>query len=60
MSWQQLADIYREATDPHRQDRTAPLTACPRCGEPLNTGPTGDLHCPFDGWLSSRNSRLIT
>jgi uncharacterized Zn finger protein (UPF0148 family) len=29
--------------------RLAPLVACPNDGEPLRTGPDGQLYCPFDG-----------
>jgi hypothetical protein len=32
------------------EQRTAPPTACPRCGEPLLTGTDGVLGCRFDGW----------
>lgn len=38
----------------HRQRTAAavlePIRACPRDGEPLDTGPDGALFCPWDGW----------
>lgn len=32
-------------------------TACPNDGTPLQTGPNGELHCPFDGWIWDGNPR---
>ena len=45
MSWYQLLAIRDEAQDAVR----LPLVACPNDGEPLRTGPDGQLYCPFDG-----------
>lgn len=45
MSWYQLLAMQAEAADA----RLAPLVACPNDGEPLRTGPDGQLYCPFDG-----------
>lgn len=50
MSWQQLADILAEAAAEQEAERSAPPVACPNDGEPLETGPRGELHCRFDGW----------
>ncbi|PXY27431.1 hypothetical protein [Prauserella muralis] len=50
MSWEQLLDIYTEAADGARAERETPPQACPNDGEPLRTGPDGELYCPFDGW----------
>lgn len=50
MSWQQLAAIAREAADEAAAERARPPVACPNDGEPLQTGPHGELFCPFDGW----------
>lgn len=53
-SWYQLLDIVREARDLARQDRQARPVACPNDGEPLKTGPRGELYCPWDGWREGR------
>lgn len=50
MAWEQLIDIYREAADERRAHLGAPPQACPNDGEPLEQGPSGVLHCRFDGW----------
>jgi len=50
MSWQQLLDIEAEYRDNARAERTQPPVACPLCGEPLRSGPQGQLFCVFDGW----------
>lgn len=51
MAWEQLLDILREAADEQRAEREQPPTACPHDGEPLQQGPRGELHCPFDGYV---------
>ncbi len=49
MSWEQLRAIYR-ADAAERQARAAmPPPSCPNDGTPYQTGPDGDLRCPFDG-----------
>lgn len=48
--WYGLLDIYREAADDARTQRSTPRQACPNDGEPLREGPDGQLYCPFDGW----------
>lgn len=35
--------------DQARDGARIPLTSCPNDGEPLRTGPSGQLYCPFDG-----------
>lgn len=51
MSWEQLQSIIESARrDRELDDATAPV-ACPNDGEPLETGPGGELHCKFDGWI---------
>lgn len=49
-SWYPLLDAVREAVELARAERANPLPACPNDGEPLKTGPDGQLFCPFDGW----------
>jgi len=53
MSWEQLRDILREAADLATEAAASPPVACPHCGEPLETGPNGVLHCKFDGWTNN-------
>ncbi|MFI0236329.1 hypothetical protein [Streptomyces sp. NPDC016845] len=48
-SWYGLLDILQEGAQLYREDRERMPTACEDCGEPLRTGPRGDLYCPFDG-----------
>lgn len=50
MSWEQLLSIGREAADIAREEKARAPQACPNDGEPLTTGPDGQLHCRFDGW----------
>ena len=50
MAWEELISIYREAADEIRAEKTQPPQACPNDGEPLTTGPDGQLFCKFDGW----------
>ena len=50
MSWEQLLDIGTEAAQTAAAERTAPPTACPNDGEPLRSGPNGELFCTFDGY----------
>mgnify|MGYP006158962415 CR=1 FL=1 len=48
-SWYGLLDILREGAQQYREDRTRTPQACEECGEPLRTGPRGELFCLFDG-----------
>jgi hypothetical protein len=50
MSWEQLISIIRESADEAHTDASTPPIACPNDGEPLLTGPDGQLFCRFDGW----------
>ncbi|MFD8075810.1 LamG-like jellyroll fold domain-containing protein [Streptomyces sp. NPDC059718] len=48
-SWYGLLDILREAEQQHREELQRDPVACGDCGEPLRSGPHGELYCPFDG-----------
>lgn len=50
MSWEQLISIIRDSDDEARTDASTPPVACLNDGEPLSTGPRGELFCKFDGW----------
>lgn len=50
MSWQQLLDIAREASEELRAEQARSPVACPNDGQPLTTGPDGHLFCTYDGW----------
>jgi hypothetical protein len=50
MSWEQLISIGHEAAEEAAAEQARPPIACPNDGEPLKTGPEGQLFCPFDGW----------
>lgn len=50
MSWEQLLAITQERDALYREERARPPIACPNDGEPLISGPQGQLRCPFDGW----------
>lgn len=50
MSWDSLLSIVREARQVAAEEAARRPVACPRDGEPLRTGPHGELYCPFDGW----------
>lgn len=52
MSWEELSAIWREAGEIAEAERSRPPVDCPNGGEPLETGPTGVLHCRFDGWTN--------
>lgn len=47
--WYTLLAIRDEIIDAYREDQKAPV-ACPNDGEPLSSGPHGELYCRFDGW----------
>jgi hypothetical protein len=49
VSWEQL-DIAVEAAQERQAEQGRPPQACPSDGEPLEQGPNGVLHCPFDGY----------
>jgi len=50
--WNQLLALGEEYRDSLAEQASRPLVACPDCGEPLETGPHGELHCRFSGWVS--------
>lgn len=50
MSWEQLLSMRQEAAEEAQLRASEPPVACPNDGEPLESGPGGTLHCPFDGW----------
>lgn len=50
MSWYTYGAIVDEAIGFARDEASRPPTACPNDGEPLRTGPDGELYCPYDGW----------
>jgi hypothetical protein len=49
-SWYGLLDIVKEARQLAEEEQSARPVACPNDGEPLRTGPRGELWCPYDGW----------
>ncbi|MFI6304277.1 hypothetical protein ACIBCH_20595 [Amycolatopsis thailandensis] len=57
-SWWGLFDIYREAAEIRRDELERDPEACPRDGEPLVTGPDGELFCRFDGWRPNQPALL--
>ncbi|HET6286349.1 MAG TPA: hypothetical protein VFG15_06325 [Amycolatopsis sp.] len=57
-SWYGLLAIYQEAADIRRDELERDPQACPRDGEPLVTGPDGELFCRFDGWRPHQPSLL--
>lgn len=50
--YQSYLNVLANNREEVRRDRDEPPSACPDCGEPLQSGPTSDsrLFCPFDGW----------
>lgn len=51
MSWYQLLSILKSGAQVERQFREMRPAACPNDGEPLESGPNGELHCRYDGWI---------
>jgi hypothetical protein len=51
VSWEQLLDVQREAALLAATEAARPPSACPNDGEPLESGPSGELHCPWDGYI---------
>lgn len=49
--WYGLLAILQEARDIAQEERSRVPQACPQDGEPLESGPHGELHCSFDGWV---------
>lgn len=50
MSWDQLLDVFKVDAEERSLQASQPPVACPNDGYPLEEGPAGTLHCPFDGW----------
>jgi len=57
VSWEQLLSILKEASDSARDEQSRPPQACPLCGEPLISGPNGELFCKYDGYQYPRDGR---
>ena len=55
MSWEQLIQIKQEAEDIAREElaEKANPSQCPRCTGELESGPSGQLHCRYDGWTQN-------
>lgn len=51
MSWQELVDFGKQNAQEQANYEQNPPVECPNDGYPLETGPHGHLHCPFDGWV---------
>ncbi|WP_372352630.1 hypothetical protein [Streptomyces sp. KL116D] len=58
-SWYGLLDIVQEAGQLYREDRERIPSACEDCGEPLRTGPRGELYCSFDGSIWGPGGRRL-
>lgn len=50
-SWDQLGSIFAQAIAEREADDAADPVACPNDGEPLRADTSGNLRCPFDGWV---------
>ena len=50
MGWYGLLDTIRVNAD-HKRDDHDPPTTCPESGHLLESGPNGELHCKFSGWV---------
>ena len=48
--WEKLLSIIEEGRAEFEAEHNSPPVACPNDGELLQTGPDGELYCPFDGW----------
>ena len=57
MSWDQLLPIKQDRRAEAEKDKTVAPSACPNDGTPLNGGPGGTLHCPYDGWQWPRDAQ---
>jgi hypothetical protein len=51
MAWEQYRSIRESAAQDAAVLRDQEPTNCPNDGTNLDTGPDGELHCPFDGWI---------
>lgn len=57
--WYGLLDILNEGAQQYREDRDRTPEACGDCGEPLRTGPRGELYCRFDGSIWAAGGRRV-
>jgi len=55
VSWYQLLDIYKQDQTWRQWYASIPPVACPNDGTQLETGPSGELFCRFDGWQWPRD-----
>ena len=51
MGYEDLQAIYQRQEEDYREWLEEDPTECPKSGHALETGPNGELHCPFDGWI---------
>lgn len=56
MPWEQLLDIHREAVDYARSEQASAPQA-DAGGEPLDSGPDGELFSKFSGYQWPRDGR---
>jgi hypothetical protein len=50
-NWNKLLDIGKQAAQEYNDWLRDRPVACPYDGTPLQTGPRGELHCIFDGFI---------
>lgn len=48
--WYSYLNILHNMAEEVRNEAIEPPEACPDCGEPVRSGPNGELFCTFDGW----------
>jgi hypothetical protein len=58
-SWYGLLAIVQEAAQLRRDEQERQPTACGDCGEPLQSGPRGELFCKFDGSVWEAGPRRV-
>lgn len=51
MSWEQLLSIWEQNEAEQRDIAASAPVDCPNDGMALQSGPDGELHCRFDGWI---------
>lgn len=50
--WYGWLETIHERNDPTMRGDDIEAMVCPNDGEPLQQGPNGQLHCPFDGYVA--------
>lgn len=50
MGWDQLLSILKDIRAEAEADAASDPVDCPRDGVRLETGPDGQLFCPWDNW----------